>query len=110
MPTDQRTNDVASTRLIRSPGPVLASQRLPATRPTLVARTAGAYVAAHPELTRPFHAVPHVKGVVGVAAQFARYLGTRMAADGVPRAAAGAGAGSEATATDPAAELAEVAS
>ena len=69
-----------------------------------------AYAAQPPELARPFYPVPHVKGVVGVAAQFARHLGARMAAEGMPRAAVAAVAGSEATATDPAAELAEVAS
>jgi predicted nucleotide-binding protein (sugar kinase/HSP70/actin superfamily) len=39
-----------------------------------------AYVAAHPELERPFYRVPHHDGVVGVAANFVRHVGERMRA------------------------------
>jgi predicted nucleotide-binding protein (sugar kinase/HSP70/actin superfamily) len=66
-----------------------------------------AYVRAHPELARPSYPVSHVKGVIGVAAGFARHLGERMAAAGVPQRSAAA----TAAAVQPApAELAEVAS
>jgi predicted nucleotide-binding protein (sugar kinase/HSP70/actin superfamily) len=46
-----------------------------------------AHVAAHPELRRPFYPVPHAAGTVGTAATFARHLGERMAAAGVPKQA-----------------------
>jgi hypothetical protein len=37
-----------------------------------------AYVAAHPELRRPFYRVPHAEGVAGTAAQFVLHVGRRM--------------------------------
>jgi predicted nucleotide-binding protein (sugar kinase/HSP70/actin superfamily) len=43
------------------------------------------YVEANPELKRAFQEVPHSKGIVGVAANFARNLGERMRDAGVPR-------------------------
>jgi predicted nucleotide-binding protein (sugar kinase/HSP70/actin superfamily) len=66
-----------------------------------------AYIQAHPELTRPFYAVPHVKGVIGVAAGFARHVGERMAAAGVPKRSSAESALASAPASG---ELAEVAS
>jgi predicted nucleotide-binding protein (sugar kinase/HSP70/actin superfamily) len=37
-----------------------------------------AYVDEHPELKRPFHHIPHHKGMIGVAARFIRHVGERM--------------------------------
>ncbi len=42
------------------------------------------YVAEHRELRRPLQQVPHVKGVVGRAANFVLHVAQRMKADGVP--------------------------
>ncbi|MFQ5791642.1 MAG: hypothetical protein ACE5JI_14310, partial [Acidobacteriota bacterium] len=45
-----------------------------------------AYVAEHPELQRPMYHVPHYKGYVGVAANFALHLAERLRAEGIPPA------------------------
>ena len=37
-----------------------------------------AYVDAHPEMKRPMYAVPHSKGVVGLAANFVLHIADRM--------------------------------
>ena len=42
-----------------------------------------AYVEAHPEMKRPLYEVPHTKGVIGVAANFALHIAERMKAEGV---------------------------
>jgi predicted nucleotide-binding protein (sugar kinase/HSP70/actin superfamily) len=40
-----------------------------------------AYVDAHPEMKRPMYHVPHTKGVIGVAANFAMHIAERMKAE-----------------------------
>jgi predicted nucleotide-binding protein (sugar kinase/HSP70/actin superfamily) len=41
------------------------------------------YIQAHPELKKPFYHVPHIKGVVGVAACFVKHVGERMKTEGI---------------------------
>jgi predicted nucleotide-binding protein (sugar kinase/HSP70/actin superfamily) len=42
-----------------------------------------AYQKAHPEVTRPLYHVPHIKGIVGTGARFAKHLADRMQAEGI---------------------------
>jgi hypothetical protein len=42
-----------------------------------------AYIETHDELTKPFYHVPHIKGVVGIAANFVIHVSGRMKKDGI---------------------------
>jgi predicted nucleotide-binding protein (sugar kinase/HSP70/actin superfamily) len=54
------------------------------------------YAEAHPELQDPLYKVPHAKGVIGTAANFAVHVADLLAADGRSRAAVPSGAGASA--------------
>jgi hypothetical protein len=46
-----------------------------------------AFVEAHPETKRPMYKVPHVKGFIGLAANFVLHIAERMKTEGAPKAA-----------------------
>jgi predicted nucleotide-binding protein (sugar kinase/HSP70/actin superfamily) len=54
------------------------------------------YAEAHPELQDPLYKVPHAKGVIGTAANFAVHVADLLTADGRSRAAVPSGAGASA--------------
>ena len=45
-----------------------------------------AWVEAHPETRKPVYHVPHVKGYIGLAANFVLHIAERMKAEGTPKA------------------------